>query len=336
MGSSTENSIYGESRNPWDPEPACGGSSGGSAAASPWRPASSPSRSAATPAARSGSRRASAASSGLKPTYGRVSRWGLVAFASSLDQIGPFGRTVEDCAALALELIAGHDPRDSTSVPEPAPSLCERARRRRLRARDRPAARVFRRGGRRPRRARASARGDRRARERRRQDVSCRGLAPAYGAYTIADLLPDRDGRGLEQPRALRRRPVRHRAERPEDGLTDLYERSRSEGFGREVKRRILLGTYVLSAGYYDAYYGKAQRVRTLIRRDFERGVRRVRSDSDADDAGYGFSARREAPTTRSRCTCRTSIRRRRTSPACRPLSVPCGRCRGVARRTRS
>ena len=267
MGSSTENSIYGPSHNPWDPTRACGGSSGGSAAAVaaglvPLSLGSDTGGSIRQPASFCGV-------VGLKPTYGRVSRWGLVAFASSLDQIGPFGRTVGDCAAM-LEVIAGHDPRDSTSLSEPAPRFGER-----------------------------SGNG---------LDGSVEGLKiglpseyfveegvepgvlsrvreaiaelESAGARFIPISLPHTEhtiatyyliATAEASSNLARFDGVRYgrRAENVKD-LQDLYQRSRSEGFGAEVKRRILLGTYVLSAGYYDAYYGKAQRVRTLIRRDFE------------------------------------------------------------------
>ncbi|MAG32954.1 MAG: Asp-tRNA(Asn)/Glu-tRNA(Gln) amidotransferase GatCAB subunit A [Deltaproteobacteria bacterium] len=263
MGSSTEHSIFGPSHNPWDETRTGGGSSGGSAAAVaaglvPLALGSDTGGSIRQPASFCGV-------VGLKPTYGRVSRWGLVAFASSLDQIGPIGRRASDCAAL-LETIAGHDPRDSTSLPEPMPRLrdaldgdvsglvvglpreyfVEEGVDPGVLARVREAIAVLEEAG------------------IRFVDVSL-----PHTAYTIATYYLIATAEASSNLARFDGVRYGRRADRIED-LTDLYERSRSEGFGAEVKRRILLGTYVLSAGYYDAYYGKAQRVRTLIRRDFE------------------------------------------------------------------
>ncbi|MFO0691320.1 MAG: Asp-tRNA(Asn)/Glu-tRNA(Gln) amidotransferase subunit GatA [Myxococcota bacterium] len=263
MGSSTESSIYGPARNPWDRERSCGGSSGGSAAAvaagfAPIALGSDTGGSIRQPASFCGV-------VGFKPSYGRISRWGLIAFASSLDQIGPFGRTVSDCAA-AFELMAGHDPRDSTSLPEPAPKVCERLDgdvagltiglpkeyfveqgvSPGVLARVREAITVLEKAG------------------AKIVEVSLPHTTHTIATYYLV-------ATAEASSNLARYDGVRYgrRAKDPVD-LEDLYRRSRSEGFGAEVKRRILLGTYVLSAGYYDAYYGKAQRVRTLIRRDFE------------------------------------------------------------------
>ncbi len=264
MGSSTENSIYGPSRNPWDPSRACGGSSGGSAAA-----VASGLVALALGSDTGGSIRQPASFCGvvgLKPTYGRVSRWGLVAFASSLDQIGPFGRTVADCAS-ALEILAGHDPRDSTSLPEPAPSLAaaldgsvdgltiglpreyfvEEGVEKAVLSRVHEAIATLEAAG------------------ARFEPISLPHTAHTIATYYL--IATAEASSNLARFDGVR---YGRRAEKVAD-LEDLYRRSRSEGFGAEVKRRILLGTYVLSAGYYDAYYGKAQRVRTLIRRDFDR-----------------------------------------------------------------
>ncbi len=263
MGSSTENSIHGPSHNPWDLSRACGGSSGGSAAAVaaglvPVALGSDTGGSIRQPASFCGV-------VGLKPTYGRVSRWGLVAFASSLDQIGPLGRTVRDCATM-LETIAGHDERDSTSVPEAVPSFgsvldgnvegltigipreyfVEDGVDPVVLTRVREAITELESAG------------------ARFIDVSL-----PHTEYTIATYYLIATAEASSNLARFDGVRYGRRAERVED-LADLYQRSRSEGFGAEVKRRILLGTYVLSAGYYDAYYGKAQRVRTLIRRDFE------------------------------------------------------------------
>ena len=268
MGSSTENSIHGAALNPWDRERICGGSSGGSAAAvaaglAPLALGSDSGGSIRQPASFCGV-------VGLKPTYGRVSRWGLVAFASSLDQIGPFGRSVADCAAM-LEVIAGHDERDSTSNPEPVPRWTE--------ALDGDVAGLT--IGL-PEEYFVEEGVDPGVLARVREAI---GEFESAGAKTNPISLPHTEhaiatyylvATAEASSNLARFDGVRYgrRAERPAD-LQDLYTRSRSEGFGAEVKRRILLGTYVLSAGYYDAYYGKAQRVRTLIRQDFERAFER-------------------------------------------------------------
>jgi aspartyl-tRNA(Asn)/glutamyl-tRNA(Gln) amidotransferase subunit A len=275
MGSSTENSAYGATRNPWDPGRAPGGSSGGSAVAvaagfAPGALGSDTGGSIRQPAALTGV-------VGLKPTYGRVSRYGLLAFASSLDQIGPFGRSAED-VALLLEVIAGADPRDATASLEPVPSF------------------------------RAALTGDVRG---LRIGVPRAFLADGVEASVIAafdtaiDVLRERGAvvLDIDLPHAKYGIPIYYliataeassnlarydgvrygyrarldRDARPSSaGTADatplqvMYERTRDQGFGAEVKRRIMLGTYVLSAGYYDAYYLKAQQVRTLLRQDYE------------------------------------------------------------------
>jgi aspartyl-tRNA(Asn)/glutamyl-tRNA(Gln) amidotransferase subunit A len=263
MGSSTESSIYGPCRNPWDRARSCGGSSGGSAAAVaagivPLALGSDTGGSIRQPASFCGV-------VGFKPSYGRVSRWGLIAFASSLDQIGPFARTVSDCAA-SFELMAGHDPRDSTSLPQPAPLVGERLDgnvagmtiglpkeyfveqgvEAGVLTRVHEAIAVLEKAG------------------AKFVEVSLPHTTHTIATYYLV-------ATAEASSNLARYDGVRYgrRAKDPVD-LEDLYRRSRSEGFGAEVKRRILLGTYVLSAGYYDAYYGKAQRVRTLIRRDFD------------------------------------------------------------------
>jgi len=267
MGSSTENSAFGPVRNPWALDRTPGGSSGGSAAAvaarmAPLALGSDTGGSIRQPAALCGV-------VGLKPTYGRVSRYGLLAFGSSLDQIGPVTRTVHD-AALALNVLAGADPADATSVPEPVPDYT------------------------------AALTGDiRGARIGVPRALLAQGVdaAVARALDAALDVLESRGATivDVELPHAGHAIPVYYlvataeassnlarydgvrygfRAN-PEPGtrnqeLRTMYSRTRAQGFGAEVKRRIMLGTYVLSAGYYDAYYLKAQRVRTLILRDYE------------------------------------------------------------------
>ena len=267
MGSSTESSIHGVTRNPWDLDCSPGGSSGGSAAA-----VAAGITAVALGSDTGGSIRQPAAFCGvvgMKPTYGRVSRWGLVAYASSLDQIGPFGQTVDDCAHL-LQVISGHDPRDSTSLREPVP--------------DYPAAltgdvsgatiglptEYFSAEGADPevlRRVREAVETLEKAGAKVRE-VSLPHTAHAIASYyLIATAEASSNLARFDGARYGRR------ASGVKD-LAEMYRRSRSEGFGPEVKRRILLGTFVLSAGYYDAYYRKAQQVRTLLCRDFEQAFR--------------------------------------------------------------
>ena len=263
MGSSTEHSAFGPTRNPWDAARAPGGSSGGSAAAVaagmvPLALGSDTGGSIRQPASLCGV-------VGVKPTYGRVSRWGLVAFASSLDQVGVFTRSAED-AALALETLCGHDPRDSTSLPEPAPALAGAL------SGDVSGLVIglpreyFEAEGADPgvlERVRAAI-GDLEAAGAKLREVSLPHTRYAIATYYLI-------ANAEASSNLARYDGVRYgRRAQGVDGLTELYLRSRSEGFGAEVKRRILLGTYVLSAGYYDAYYRKAQQVRTLLRRDFE------------------------------------------------------------------
>ena len=263
MGSSTENSAWKKTANPWDLTRVPGGSSGGSAAAVAAR---------FVPAAlgtdTGGSIRQPAALcgvTGIKPTYGRVSRYGLVAFASSLDQIGPITRSCAD-AALVLGAISGHDPHDATSYPEPAPNFL--------------AALTGRVDGLRlgvPRGFFDGAGADPETMARAREALT---VFESLGAKTVEVDLPN-SAHGIatyylictaEASSNLSRYDgVKFGYRAASETLDEMYEKTRSEGFGAEVKRRILLGTYVLSAGYYDAYYRKAQQVRTLIRRDFER-----------------------------------------------------------------
>jgi aspartyl-tRNA(Asn)/glutamyl-tRNA(Gln) amidotransferase subunit A len=265
MGSSTEHSAFGATRNPWDTATIPGGSSGGSAAA-----VSAGECLGALGSDTGGSIRQPASHcgvSGLKPTYGRVSRYGLVAFASSLDQIGPLAKSVEDCALL-LDAVGGHDGRDSTSAPEEMPgfhrALLERG--------DLSGLRVGILGehlgeGLDPdvRNAVTAAVGELEKLGAATRDVNLPHAKYAVAAYYIiataeaSSNLARYDGvkYGFRAPAA--------------GGLFEQYRKTRREGFGAEVKRRIMLGTYALSSGYYDAYYRKAQQVRTLIAEDYRR-----------------------------------------------------------------
>lgn len=262
MGSSTENSGFGPTRNPWDPERVPGGSSGGSAAALaartvPLALGSDTGGSIRQPASFCGI-------AGLKPTYGRVSRFGLVAFASSLDQIGPMARKIKDLLAL-YKVIAGYDPLDSTSLPTPVgedfdleadikglriglpreyfgegmhPGVKEKIM---------SAAKVL-------------------------EDMGCALVevslpATEYAVATYYIIAPAEASSNLARYDGVR---YGYRAQDGKD-IVAMFMKTRKEGFGAEVKRRIMIGTYALSAGYYDAYYLKAQKVRTLLRKDFER-----------------------------------------------------------------
>jgi len=263
MGSSTENSFFGPTHNPWDLTRIPGGSSGGSAAA-----VAADECIASLGSDTGGSIRQPAACCGivgLKPTYGRVSRFGLVAFASSLDQIGPFGKDVRD-AALLLNAISGHEPRDSTSVDTPVPDYTraligdvrsmvlgipreyfiegidpevESSVRQAIQTLEKLGAKVV--------------------------EVSLPHSAYALAVYYI--IAPAEASSNLARYDGVK---YGFRAKGNRD-LLEMYKETRSQGFGAEVKRRIMLGTYALSAGYYEAYYRKASQVRTLIRKDFQK-----------------------------------------------------------------
>jgi len=262
MGSSTENSARGPTRNPWDRERVPGGSSGGSAAAVaagivPAALGSDTGGSIRLPASLCGV-------VGLKPTYGRVSRYGLVAFASSLDQVGPLARTAADCALL-LEAIAGHDPADSTSLPDPVPNYTESLSGQVAGLRIGMPREFFEESGA-DRAVLACVREALAELERagmRPVPVSLPHTRHAVATYYLI-------ATAEASSNLARYDGVRYGRRAPASSLGEMYRRTRSEGFGPEVKRRILLGTYVLSAGYYDAYYRKAMKVRTLLRRDFE------------------------------------------------------------------
>jgi len=269
MGSSTENSAYGPTRNPWDLSRIPGGSGGGSAAAlaafeAPLAIGTDTGGSIRQPAAVTGT-------VGAKPTYGGVSRYGVIALASSLDQVGPCARTVLD-TALLHEVIAGHDPLDSTSIPQPVPLVVDAVRRgqadgiagmrigvvKQLRGKGYQSgvlesfdAAVL---------VLAAAGAE-------IIEVDCPHFEYALAAYYL--ILPSECSSNLARFDAMR-----YGLRVGDDGTASAEEvmsRTRGAGFGAEVKRRIILGTYALSAGYYDAYYGSAQKVRTLIKQDFEK-----------------------------------------------------------------
>ncbi len=264
MGSSNENSAYKPVRNPWDRTRVPGGSSGGPAAA-----VAAGLAEVSLGSDTGGSIRQPAGFCGivgLKPTYGRVSRYGLIAFASSLDQIGPFARTVED-AALMLGAIAGQDPSDSTSVPTPVPDyVAALGKGGDLRGVRIGIAREYSVDGMEPGVDAAVKAAIARLADLGAElvDVSLPHTEYALAIYYI--IAPAEASANLARFDGVRYGNV---VESPT--LRETYERTRGEGFGLEVKRRIMLGTYALSAGYYDAYYVKAQKVRTLIKQDFER-----------------------------------------------------------------
>jgi aspartyl-tRNA(Asn)/glutamyl-tRNA(Gln) amidotransferase subunit A len=271
MGSSTENSSRGPSRNPWDLERVPGGSSGGSAAA-----VAACETILAMGTDTGGSIRQPASFCGvvgMKPTYGRISRYGVIAFASSLDQVGPITRDVQDCA-LMMNLLAGHDPRDATSINAPVPdytqSLLPEVKGLRLglvkefmeyqgvgvEAEVAAAVRA------------AVARLEELGAEC--EEVSLPHLNYSIPVYYI--IAPAEASSNLARYDGVQ---YGYRTPGPVEDIIEMYRKTRDEGFGPEVKRRIMLGTYALSAGYYDAYYLKASQVRALIRRDFDRAFER-------------------------------------------------------------
>lgn len=271
MGSSTEHSAYGPTKNPWDLERIPGGSGGGSAAAlaafeAPLAIGTDTGGSIRQPAAVTGT-------VGVKPTYGAISRYGLVALASSLDQAGPCARTVMD-AALLHQVIAGHDPRDSTSIDAPVPDVVAAARQGDVRGMRIGLVREL--GGE-----------GYQAGVRQRFDeavailtdvgadvveVSCPHFDYALGAYYL--ILPSEASSNLARFDGMRY--GLRVGDGPSASVEEVMAQTREAGFGSEVKRRIMLGTYALSSGYYDAYYGQAQKVRTLIARDFAAAFEQV------------------------------------------------------------
>ncbi len=292
MGSSNEHSFYGRVINPWskDEELVPGGSSGGSAAAIAARLAP-----AATGTDTGGSIRQPAAFcnlTGLKPTYGRVSRYGMIAYASSLDQGGPMTRNAED-AALMLQVMAGHDPKDSTSMRQDVPDYSADLNKslegltlglpkeyfndqlsQEMANTLTAAVKVFEQLG------------------AKVKEVSLPNADLSIPAYYV--IAPAEASANLSRFDGVR---YGYRCEEPAD-LMDLYERSRSEGFGTEVKRRILIGTYALSAGYYDAYYRKAQQVRRLVKNDFVAAFEEVDAilAPTTPSPAFGFGAKGDDP----------------------------------------
>ena len=266
MGSSTENSAFGRTRNPLDPSRVPGGSSGGSAAAvaagfAPLAFGSDTGGSIRQPAALCGI-------VGIKPTYGRVSRFGLVAFASSLDQIGPFTHTVAD-AALALQVVCGHDPHDSTSIPQPVPDYATELDRgieglRIGRITDLPE-------GADPDVAERTEQAFDALAEAGATIVDVQVPAFTYGLTAYYLIAPAEASSNL-----ARYDGVRYGLRVDGADVEEMMRNTRTTGFGDEVKRRILLGTYALSAGYYDAYYGKALKVRRLMAQDFAAAYEQV------------------------------------------------------------
>ena len=321
MGSSNETSHFGPVRNPWNTALVPGGSSGGSAAAVAARLLP-----AATATDTGGSIRQPAAFcgiTGIKPTYGRVSRYGMIAFASSLDQGGVLAASAEDAARVLREM-AGFDPRDSTSVDRPVPDYlaglgaplqgvrigvlkeffdtgldpqCERCVREALRVFERLGARLH--------------------------EVSLANIPLSVPVYYV--VAPAECSSNLARYDGVR---FGHRCRDPRD-LQDLYKRSRSEGFGTEVKRRIMTGTYVLSAGYYDAYYLKAQRVRRLITADFARAFGEVDllMGPTTPTAAFALGAKTADPITMYLNDIYTISANLAGLPA---MSVPCGFTAGL------
>lgn len=266
MGSSTENSGFHTTRNPWNTECVPGGSSGGSVAAVcagmvPIALGSDTGGSIRQPAALCGI-------VGMKPTYGRVSRYGLIAYASSLDQIGPIGKTVADCA-LQLQVIAGHDPMDSTSADVPVPNFSNYPDT--IKGLRIGIPKEYFGSGIQPEIAETVQKAIQKLSELGAELDECSLPYTEYALAAYYILAPAECSSNLARFDGVK---YGHRAVDP-TGHIGLTEKSRAEGFGAEVKQRIMIGTYALSAGYYDAYYKRAQQVRTLIREDFNRAFER-------------------------------------------------------------
>ncbi len=269
MGSSNETSAYGPCRNPWDTTRTPGGSSGGSAAAVAARQAfgtlgTDTGGSIRQPAALTGT-------TGLKPTYGRCSRYGVIAFASSLDQVGPFARTAEDCAMI-LQAIAGKDPLDSTSLDAPVPDWVSPLKNASVKGMRIGIPQEYFREGLDPEVEKAVRAALQQLVDLGAELVDISLPHTEYGVATYYVVAPAEASSNL-----ARFDGVRYGLSlREQGGLRDMYFRTRAAGFGPEVKRRIMVGTYALSSGYYDAYYLRAQKVRTLVRRDFDEAFAKV------------------------------------------------------------
>ena len=316
MGSSNETSFYGPVRNPWDTSRVPGGSSGGSAAA-----VAACLAPAASGTDTGGSIRQPAALTnltGLKPTYGRVSRYGMIAFASSLDQAGVLTRSAED-AALLLGAMAGFDLRDSTSVDRPVPDYAAELGRPLAGLRVGIIREFFGEGLEPAVGARVQAAIDAlRGAGAEIREVSLPALPLSVPTYYV--VAPAECSSNLSRFDGVR---YGHRCQEPRD-LLDLYKRSRGEGFGDEVKRRIMTGTYVLSAGYYDAYYLKAQQVRQLIAADFARAFAEVDVviGPTAPTPAFGLGAKTSDPITMYLNDIYTIGANLAGLPA---ISIPCG-----------
>jgi aspartyl-tRNA(Asn)/glutamyl-tRNA(Gln) amidotransferase subunit A len=321
MGSSTENSAFGPSRNPWDPTRVPGGSGGGSAAAvsaglAPWALGSDTGGSIKQPSALCGN-------VGLRPTYGTVSRYGIVAFASSLDQVGPVAKTVRD-VALLYSIIAGKDPCDSTTVALPQPVRLPESddldgvrigipvELERLPAIE-PGVRI------------AFERALERARELGAEVGECElPRSFDYGMPCYYLIAPAEASSNL-----ARYDGVRYGPRSGADGYREMVERTRDEGFGDEPKRRIMLGTYALSAGYYDAYYGQAQKVRTLLIQEHRDALGRFDVIATPTSPTVAFPVGDKAADPLAMYACDLL-----TIPSCLAglpgLSVPCGLSEGL------
>lgn len=321
MGSSNETSWYGPVRNPWDTDRVPGGSSGGSAAAvaarlAPGATATDTGGSIRQPASLCGI-------TGLKPTYGRVSRYGMIAFASSLDQAGPIAPSADDCALL-LEAMAGFDPLDSTSVDRPVPRYSEQL--------DQPLA------GKKIGLPKEYFEGGLNADLEPVIDAALKEMTAA-GAELVEISLPNAD---LAIPTYYVVAPAEcstnlsrfdgvrygHRCDNPAN-LEDMYSRSRGEGFGDEVKRRILVGTFVLSSGFYDAYYRQAQKIRRLIKQDFVTAFEQVDfiASPSALSTAFRFGEKTADPVEMYREDLYTIPANLAGLPA---LSMPCGLINGL------
>jgi aspartyl-tRNA(Asn)/glutamyl-tRNA(Gln) amidotransferase subunit A len=317
MGSSTETSAFGASRNPWNLEKVPGGSSGGSAAA-----VAAGECMASLGSDTGGSIRQPAAFCGvvgLKPTYGRVSRWGLIAFASSLDQVGPFTHSVADAAEL-LQVMAGEDPRDATCLKAPVPDYAAALQQPIAGLRVGLVRECFEAEGLDPQvKASVMAAAEQlQALGCELVDVSCPRFNDGIATYYV--IAPSEASANLARYDGVK---YGYRTAGAQ-GLAEMTARSRAEGFGDEVQRRILIGTYALSAGYVDAYYKKAQQVRTLIRRDFDRaftGVDVLLTPTSPTTA-FGFGAHSEDPLAMYLADLLTIPANMAGLPA---ISLPCG-----------